>query len=79
MPKMSGPQSDKDVILYRQMAGTIGDPTIPRETKKAALNTIREIQNRYAGVAPEGSWDAGQNPATPKARVKFDAQGNPIP
>ncbi len=52
MPKMSGPQSDKDVILYRQMAGTIGDPTIPRETKKAALKTIREIQGRYAGLDP---------------------------
>ncbi|MCZ3110868.1 hypothetical protein NYZ20_18700, partial [Acinetobacter baumannii] len=29
MPKMSGPQSDKDVLLYREMAGQIGDPTIP--------------------------------------------------
>jgi hypothetical protein len=49
MPKMSGPQSDKDVLLYRQMAGQIGDPSVPRETKKAALLTIREIQGRYAG------------------------------
>lgn len=51
MPKMSGPQSDKDVAMYRQMAGQIGDPTVPSETKQAAIRTIREIQNKYAGNA----------------------------
>lgn len=57
MPKMSGPQSDKDVILYRQMAGQIGDPGVPQETKRAALKTIKEMQNRYAGNAPAtGGW-----------------------
>lgn len=49
MPKMSGPQSDKDVMLYRQMSGVIGDPTIPTERKLAALATVEEIQRRYAG------------------------------
>ena len=77
MPKMSGPQSDKDVLLYRQMAGQIGDPSVPQETKRAALVSIREMQNRYAsgGAGATGSWEA---PAAPKARMKFDAQGNPI-
>jgi hypothetical protein len=50
MPKMSGPQSDKDVLLYKQMAGQIGDDTIPAPRKKAAMQTIREINNRHAGV-----------------------------
>ena len=50
MPKMSGPQSDKDVLLYREMAGQIGDSTLPVGTRKAALETIREIQERYAKV-----------------------------
>ncbi len=54
MPKMSGPQSDKDVLLYREMAGQVGDSTLPVDTRKAALQTIREIQERYAKV-PEGS------------------------
>lgn len=49
MPKMSGPQSDKDVAMYRQMAGNIADPTVPPEIKQASLQTIREIQMRYAG------------------------------
>lgn len=54
MPKMSGPQSDKDVALYKQMAGVIGDPTIPTDRKMAALQTIEQIQMRYAGKTPLG-------------------------
>lgn len=49
MPKMSGPQSDKDVALYKQMAGVVGDPTVPVEQRQAALDTIEQIQQRYAG------------------------------
>lgn len=65
MPKMSGPQSDKDVMLYKQMAGQIGDSTLPVSTRQAAIETIREINQRYAGVTSatqtggaQGSWDA---------------------
>lgn len=62
MPKMSGPQSDKDVALYRQMAANIGDPKIPAAQKQAALDTVREIQERYAGVPK----DASRPPVAPK-------------
>ena len=65
MPKMSGPQSDKDVLLYKQMAGQIGDSTIPAPTKRAAIETIKDIQKRYASPdaiaksdAATGSWSA---------------------
>lgn len=54
MPKMSGPQSDKDVQLYREMAGQVGDPTIPVAARQAAVDTIRKLNEKYAGV-PEGS------------------------
>jgi uncharacterized protein (UPF0147 family) len=64
MPKMSGPQSDKDVLLYREMAGQVGDSTLPVETRKAALESIREIQERYAKV-PEGSSKPVITPTTP--------------
>lgn len=47
MPKMSYPQSDKDVLLYKEMARQIGDPTVPAELKKAAMQTIGEINQRY--------------------------------
>jgi hypothetical protein len=49
MPRMQGPQSDKDVMLYKQMAGQIGDSTVPASVKAEALDTIREINSRYAG------------------------------
>lgn len=66
MPKMSGPQSDKDVALYRQMAGVIGDPTIPQERKLAALQTVEEIQRRYAGLPITPPKLGGQPIAPPK-------------
>ena len=55
MPKMSGPQSDKDVLLYKQMAGRIGDPTIPAASKQAAADVIWKLNQKYledAGVKP---------------------------
>jgi hypothetical protein len=70
MPKMSGPQSDKDVMLYRQMAGQIGDPTLPAEAKMAALQTIKEIQQRYAGDAPMPSPAAPMQPPAPAAAAQ---------
>lgn len=60
MPKMSGPQSDKDVLLYKQMAGQIGDASVPPEVKRAAMDTIRQINERYAG----GAQSAGQSGQT---------------
>lgn len=68
MPKMSGPQSDKDVLLYKQMAGQIGDPTIPASTRKAAVSVIRSLNERYAGVAPESTW-------TPNTKSSAITQG----
>ena len=54
MPKMSGPQSDKDVLLYKQMAGQVGDQTIPTNQRQAAANMVRKLNEKYAGMA-EGS------------------------
>ncbi|CAM0676125.1 TPA: hypothetical protein RHH93_002129 [Acinetobacter baumannii] len=48
MPKMSGPQSDKDVAMYKQMAGQLDDPTVPLQVRQAALETIRSLNNKYA-------------------------------
>lgn len=72
MPKMSGPQSDKDVLLYKQMAGEIGDPTIPQSRKLAALEVIKTIQQRHAGPQAElpapGAMGSGSFGATPTMR-----------
>lgn len=72
MPKMSGPQSDKDVLLYKQMAGEIGDPAIPNERKMAALQVIEQIQQRHAGpqaaLPAPGAMGSGSFGAAPTMR-----------
>ncbi|HAV3054077.1 TPA: hypothetical protein JH928_003632 [Acinetobacter baumannii] len=55
MPKMSGPQSDKDVAMYKQMAGQLDDPTIPLQVRQAALETIRSLNNKYAEMNTQNS------------------------
>lgn len=66
-PRMEGPQSDKDAALYRQMAGQIGDSTVPVEIRRAALNTIRELSQRYGettGKATQSTMSGGGWSAT---------------
>jgi hypothetical protein len=79
MPKMSGPQSDKDVLLYRQMAAEIGDPTVPYERKAAAMGTVREIQERYAGMTPGGSKQTAAPGAGAPTKITDDAGYNALP
>ena len=71
MPRLEGPQSDRDTALYREASGQLSDPSIPIEVKKAAIKTIRDIQNRYqtafaaqqGGQAPPaGAAPAGKRP-----------------
>lgn len=72
-PRMEGPQSDRDVQLYREAAGQLGDPNVPRETKLAAVKTIRRLQDQYRQrVNPSESSGA------PPRRIRVDAQGNVI-
>lgn len=70
MPRMEGPQSDRDVMLYREAAGQIGDPLVPATIKKKAVETIREIQDRYkdraASVEGKPQKRRRYNPATGK-------------
>ena len=61
MPKMSGPQSDKDVQLYQEMAGRIGDPNVPAEQRMAAMKTVEDLNMKYLPVAT----DAGAYQALP--------------
>ena len=47
MPRMEGPQSDKDAQTYREQAALIGDSTIPVKQRIAALKTIRMLNEKY--------------------------------
>jgi len=62
MPRMEGPQSDRDQMLYRQMAAQIGDSTVPAKIRKAALETLQELNEKYQEEASK---------ETPKTRVKW--------
>lgn len=70
MPKMSGPQSDKDVAMYKQMAGQLDDPTIPLQVRQAALETIRSLNNKYAEMNTQKATTAP---------YRNDASGNTQP
>lgn len=79
MPRMEGPQSDRDTQMYREMAGQIGDPTIPNETRLAALQTLRELQQKYLSTTPATPAAVPAPAATaPGTVLRFDSQGNPI-
>ena len=54
MPRMQGPQSDKDVLLYKQMAGDLANPSLPREVRMSALRTIRALNQKYASAQSNG-------------------------
>jgi hypothetical protein len=74
MPRMEGPQSNLDVQLYREAAGQIGDPTVPADTKLAAVASIRSLNEKYAGVAP--SAPKGPKPGDVVKGYRFKG-GNP--
>jgi hypothetical protein len=51
VPKMSGPQSDSDRLIYIQAVGEIGDTNVPGSTRKAALKTVLDMQKSYIDKA----------------------------
>lgn len=70
-PRMEGPQSNNDVALYRQMAAQIGDSTVPVATRKAALDTIQELHERYAGITKPPKTQT----VKPGSTLRFDSNG----
>lgn len=64
MPRMEGPQSDKDVQLYREMAADIGNQMLPRARRVAALKTVKELYSKYDATA-------GSEVSAPPSAVKF--------
>lgn len=82
MPRMEGPQSNLDQLLYREMAGKVGDRTVPVAEREAALQTVETLLTKYATNKPEapnsGNLTNTENPPANPTRIRFDAQGNII-
>lgn len=53
VPRMEGPQSNADAILYRQMAAQIGDRTVPVENRIEALKTLQNLMNEQSRIRRE--------------------------
>tara|TARA_R110002051_G_scaffold325582_2_gene429060 strand:- start:7074 stop:8546 length:1473 start_codon:yes stop_codon:yes gene_type:complete len=60
MPRMEGPQSDKDVAMYKAMAGNISDPTKTVAERQAALKTIRRMTQKAEADLAKSEKQAGQ-------------------
>jgi hypothetical protein len=72
MPRMEGPQGEKDVELYQQAAAQVGDPNVPVETRRAALGTIRSLQDMYAERAGQpSSPKTTRKPTLDEIRAKY--------
>lgn len=69
-PRMEGPQSDRDVQLYREAAASLGDPMVPRAQKMAAIRTIRSLNTKYQA--------RNQSQPAPGQVLRFDKNGNPV-
>lgn len=73
VPRMEGPQSDKDVQMYREASGDLANENLPVATREAAARQIVRLQRKYAsqqgGSAPAQQSSPTRrryNPATGK-------------
>ena len=63
MPRMEGPQSDKDVQMYKQMAGDLSNASLPVATRMAALKQMQALNEKYLNNGTGGYPDASAPPA----------------
>ncbi len=50
VPRMEGPQSDADRMLYQKAAGDFANPEVPTETRLAALQQMRVLAQKYVNT-----------------------------
>lgn len=60
VPRFEGPQSNADTLYYQAVAGRIGDATLPRDRRLAALDEVENIwgafeKGKKSGFAPSNS------------------------
>ena len=77
MPRMEGPQSDKDVQMYKQMAGDLGNASLPVATRMAALRQLQALNEKYL-YGGTGGYPAASAPPAGIAAPKTPS-GKPRP
>lgn len=79
VPRMEGPQSDKDVELYKQSAGDAGNESLPIPRRLEAIRQMKRLYGKYERLNQGNDANpAGGASAKGAIRLRFDAQGNPI-
>ena len=69
MPRMEGPQSDKDVQMYKQMAGDLSNASLPVATRMAALRQMQALNEKYLNNGT-GGYPAASAPPSSIAEPK---------
>jgi hypothetical protein len=82
MPKPPGPASDRDIQLAIEQSAQLADPTVPAPQKKAALASLREINDRQIERSKQQGFSLPKNtpaqtftakpPKKPGFRTIFD-------
>jgi len=75
MPRMEGPQSDRDTMLYREMAGQIGDSNIPIARRLAALQVVENMWAKPPGTPYDEYAKAHPISEVSNATDETDMQG----
>lgn len=77
VPRMQGPQSDRDVELYQKQAGDLANRSLPIATRQAAANELRRLQIKYldnpygnGSPAPAGQGQAPAGASTSTSSVQ---------
>lgn len=76
VPRMEGPQSDKDVANYRIMGAEVGDRTKPVSQRLAAANELKKLQEKYASLNAAETPIAAPSSAN-KATTSFASLPSP--
>ena len=77
MPRMEGPQSDKDVQMYKQMAGDLSNASLPVATRIAALRQMQALNEKYLNNGTGGSPAAYSPPASIAAPTTPSGKARP--
>lgn len=55
VPRFEGPQSDRDVALYKQLAGDVANPNVAYKSRVSALKQIENLNKKYLKGTPSAT------------------------
>jgi len=77
VPRFEGPQSDRDVISYRQASGELANEILPVETRREAAKTIIRLMQTRKGQFITSEMASGEVPVQTSAGDALDSN-NPL-